>query len=378
MLIGVPKEIYPGEARVALIPSGIQALLENGFEVVIQEGAGDAAHFSDEEYRTCGASIAPNAASLYEQADIILKVRQPLEQEVPLLKESSTLICMLDAWFNLPLVSQLAEKKVRSFALEFIPRTTRAQSMDVLSSMGAISGYRSVLAGAMALPQYFPMLMTAAGTIHPARVFIIGAGVAGLMAISTARRLGAVVEAYDTRAEVREQVESLGAKFVEFDLETEEGNASGYASEKSEDFYRKQREQMTTKISQADLVITTAAIPGKPSPRLITKDMLHYMKKGSVVVDLAAERGGNVEGTVAGEKIYLDGVTIIGYTDHPGRVPVHASQLLTKNISTFLLNMSADGELNVNMEDDIVAATLVTENGHIKHDGLKAQIEANA
>jgi len=378
MLIGVPKEIYPGEARVALIPSGIQALLENGFEVVIQEGAGDAAHFSDEEYRTCGASIAPNAASLYEQADIILKVRQPLDQEVPLLKESSTLICMLDAWFNLPLVSQLAEKKVRSFALEFIPRTTRAQSMDVLSSMGAISGYRSVLAGAMALPQYFPMLMTAAGTIHPARVFIIGAGVAGLMAISTARRLGAVVEAYDTRAEVREQVESLGAKFVEFDLETEEGNASGYASEKSEDFYRKQREQMTTKISQADLVITTAAIPGKPSPRLITKDMLHYMKKGSVVVDLAAERGGNVEGTVAGEKIYLDGVTIIGYTDHPGRVPVHASQLLTKNISTFLLNMSADGELNVNMEDDIVAATLVTENGDIKHDGLKAQIEANA
>jgi len=378
MLIGVPKEIYPGEARVALIPSGIQALLENGFEVVIQEGAGDAAHFSDEEYRTCGASIAPNATSLYEQADIILKVRQPLEQEVPLLKENSTLICMLDAWFNLPLVSQLAEKKVRSFALEFIPRTTRAQSMDVLSSMGAISGYRSVLAGAMALPQYFPMLMTAAGTIHPARVFIIGAGVAGLMAISTARRLGAVVEAYDTRAEVREQVESLGAKFVEFDLETEEGNASGYASEKSEDFYRKQREQMTTKISQADLVITTAAIPGKPSPRLITKDMLHYMKKGSVVVDLAAERGGNVEGTVAGEKIYLDGVTIIGYTDHPGRVPVHASQLLTKNISTFLLNMSADGELNVNMEDDIVAATLVTENGDIKHDGLKAQIEANA
>ena len=378
MLIGVPKEIYPGEARVALIPSGIQALLENGFEVVVQEGAGDAAHFSDEEYRTCGASIAPNAASLYEQADIILKVRQPLDQEVPLLKENSTLICMLDAWFNLPLVSQLAEKKVRSFALEFIPRTTRAQSMDVLSSMGAISGYRSVLAGAMALPQYFPMLMTAAGTIHPARVFIIGAGVAGLMAISTARRLGAVVEAYDTRAEVREQVESLGAKFVEFDLETEEGNASGYASEKSEDFYRKQREQMTTKISQADLVITTAAIPGKPSPRLITKDMLHYMKKGSVVVDLAAERGGNVEGTVAGEKIYLDGVTIIGYTDHPGRVPVHASQLLTKNISTFLLNMSADGELNVNMEDDIVAATLVTEDGDIKHDGLKAQIEANA
>ena len=376
MLIGVPKEIYPGEARVALIPAGIQTLLNAGFDVVMQEGAGDAAHFSDDEYRNCGASIAPDAASLYQQADIILKVRQPLDSEIPLLKENSTLICMLDAWFNLPLIRQLAARNVRSFALEFIPRTTRAQSMDVLSSMGAISGYRSVLTGAMALPQYFPMLMTAAGTIHPARVFIIGAGVAGLMAISTARRLGAVVEAYDTRAEVREQVESLGAKFVEFDLPTEEGTASGgYATEKSEEFYRKQREQMTAKVSQADLVITTAAIPGKASPRLITKDMLHYMKKGSVIVDLAAERGGNVEGTVAGEKVYLDGVTVIGYTDHPGRVPVHASQLLTKNISTFLLNMAADGQLNVNMEDDIVAATLVTENGDVKHAGLKARIE---
>lgn len=376
MLIGVPKEIYPGENRVALIPSGVEALIAAGFEVVVQENAGDKAHFSDDEYRNCGASIAPSAQSLYDQVDIVLKVRQPLDEEVPLLKEGSTLICMLDAWFNLPLVQQLAERKVRSFALEFIPRTTRAQSMDVLSSMGAISGYRSVLAGAMELPQYFPMLMTAAGTIHPARVFIIGAGVAGLMAISTARRLGAVVEAYDTRVEVREQVESLGAKFVEFDLPQEEGGATGgYATEKSEEFYRKQREQMQAKVAQADLVITTAAIPGKMSPRLITKDMLHYMKKGSVIVDLAAERGGNVEGTVAGHKEYIDGVTIIGYTDHPGRVPVHASQLLTKNITTFLLNMAGEGQLNINMEDDIVAATLVTEDGFVKHEGLKAKIE---
>ena len=375
MLIGVPKEIFPGEARVALIPSCIQMLIDNGFEVVVQQGAGDQAHFADDEYRNCGASIAPTAESLYQQADIILKVRQPLDQEVFLLKEHTTLICLLDAWFNLPLISQLAEQNIRSFALEFIPRTTRAQSMDVLSSMGAISGYRSVLAGAMALPQYFPMLMTAAGTIHPARVFVIGAGVAGLMAISTARRLGAVVEAYDTRSEVREQVESLGAKFVEFDLETESGNESGYASEKSQAFYRQQREQMSTKISQADLVITTAAIPGKPSPRLITRDMLTCMKKGSVVVDLAAERGGNVEGTVADQKVYVDGVTIIGYTDHPGRVPVHASQLLAKNITTFLLNMVSDGELIVNPDDDIVAATLVTENGDIKHPGLRQKIQ---
>ena len=376
MLIGIPKEIFPGENRVAQIPAGIQTLLNAGYEVVVQAGAGDNAHISDEEYRGCGASIAPDAASLYGQADIILKVRQPLDEEVPLLKEGTTVICMLDAWFNKDLVKQLAENKVRTFALEFIPRTTRAQSMDVLSSMGAISGYRAVLAGAMALPQYFPMLMTAAGTIHPARVFVIGAGVAGLMAISTARRLGAVVEAYDTRVEVREQVESLGAKFVEFDLPQEEGTSSGgYATQKSEEFYKAQREQMTAKVSQADLVITTAAIPGKASPRLITKEMLHCMKKGSVVVDLAAERGGNVEGTVANEKVYLDGVTLIGYIDHPGRVPVHASQLLTKNITTFLLNMSKEGELNVDMEDDIVAATLVTENGEIKHEGLKALIE---
>ncbi len=377
MLIGIPKEIYPGETRVALIPTGIDTLLSAGFDVVIEEGAGDKSHYDDDAYRNFGASIAPNAQSLYDQADIVLKVRQPLDEEVALLKEDTTLICMLDAWFNLPLIQQLAEKKVRSFALEFIPRSTRAQSMDVLSSMGAISGYRSVLSGAMELPQYFPMLMTAAGTIHPAKVFIVGAGVAGLMAISTARRLGAVVEAYDTRAEVREQVESLGAKFVEFDLPQEDSGASGgYATEKSEEFYQKQREQMQAKVAQSDLVITTASIPGKMSPRLITKDMLHYMKKGSVIVDLAAERGGNVEGTIAGHKAYIDGVTIIGFTDHPGRVPVHASQLLTKNITTFLLNMAGEGQLKIDMEDDIVAATLVTEAGEIKHEGLKAQIEA--
>lgn len=375
MLIGVPKEITPGENRVALIPAGIAALQKAGFEVVVQAGAGDSAHISDDEYRNAGASLAPSAESLYQQADVILKVRLPQADEIALLKEGTTLICLLDAWFNLDTVKQLAEKKVRSFALEFIPRTTRAQSMDVLSSMGALSGYRAVLSGAMELPQYFPMLMTAAGTIHPARVFIIGAGVAGLMAISTARRMGAVVEAYDTRVEVREQVESLGAKFVEFDLPQEEGkSAGGYATQKSEEFYRMQREQMTAKVAQADLVITTAAIPGKKSPLLITNDMLKCMKKGSVVVDLAAERGGNVEGTVSNKKAHVEGVTLIGYIDHPSRVPVHASQLLTKNITTFFLNMAKEGQLNINMEDDIIAATLVTEDGEVKHAGLKAAL----
>lgn len=376
MLVGIPREIYPGENRVAVIPSGIQILTGAGFDVVVQSGAGEASHYDDDEFRNAGASIAPDAASLYEQADLILKVRHLVDDEPDLIKEGSTLICMLDAWFNQDLVKKLAARNVRSFALEFIPRITRAQSMDVLSSMAAISGYRAVLAGAMVLPQYFPMLMTAAGTIHPAKVFIIGSGVAGLMAISTARRLGAVVEAYDTRVEVREQVESLGAKFVEFDLPQEEGTSSGgYAKQQSEAFYKAQREQMSAKVAQSDLVITTAAIPGKPSPRLITADMLKCMKKGSVIVDLAAERGGNVEGTVVNQKVYVDGVTIIGYVDHPSRVPVHASQLFTKNITTFLQNMSKEGELTMNMEDEIVAATLITEGGEIKHAGLSEAIK---
>lgn len=376
MLVGIPREIYPGENRVAVIPPGIQILISAGFDVVVQSGAGEASHYDDDEFRNAGASIAPDAQSLYGQADLILKVRHLVEDEVDLVKEGATLICMLDAWFNQDLVKQLAAKKIRSFALEFIPRITRAQSMDVLSSMAAISGYRAVLAGAMVLPQYFPMLMTAAGTIHPAKVFVIGAGVAGLMAVSTARRLGAVVEAYDTRVEVKEQVESLGAKFVEFDLPQEEGTtAGGYAKQQSEAFYKAQREQMSAKVAQSDLVITTAAIPGRPSPRLVTADMLKCMKKGSVIVDLAAERGGNVEGTEKNQKVYVDGVTIIGYIDHPSRVPVHASQLFTKNITTFLQNMTKDGEIELNLEDEIVAATLITDGGEIKHAGLLEAIE---
>lgn len=383
MLVGIPKEIYPGENRVAVIPAGIPQLTDAGFDVVVESGAGDAAHYEDEDYRNAGASIAADAKSLYEQADLILKVRQPVvddnTNEIELIKEGSTLICMMDAYFHLDEVKALAEKKVRIFALEFIPRITRAQSMDVLSSMAAIAGYRGVLAGAMALPQYFPMLMTAAGTIHPAKVFVIGAGVAGLMAISTARRLGAVVEAYDMRPVVKEQVESLGAKFVEFDLETEAAEDSGgYAKAQSDDFYKRQQEQMAQKIAQSDLVITTAAIPGKPSPRLVTSDMLKLMKKGSVVVDLAAERGGNVEGTEKNKKVWKHGVTIIGYVDHPSRVPVHASQLYTKNITTFLLNMAKDGDIVMNMEDEIITSTLVAENGEIKHQGLLDAMNANS
>ncbi len=382
MIVGIPKEIFSDEARVAVIPSGVAELVKKGFEVVVQAGAGERSFIGDDEYTEAGAKLADDAKSLFAQADILLKVRTPTENaeqgyhEADLLKEGATVICLMDAYFNLEVVQKLAERKVRSFALEFIPRTTRAQSMDVLSSMAAIGGYRGVIAGAMELPQYFPMLMTAAGTIRPAKVFIVGAGVAGLMAISTARRLGAVVEAYDTRAAAREQVESLGAKFVEFDLPAQDDKATGgYAKAQSEEFYRKQREQMAERVAQANLVITTAAIPGKPSPRLITEDMLKLMKKGSVLVDLAAERGGNVEGTVRNEKVVKDGITIIGYTDHPSRVSVHASQLYTKNITTYLFNMAEEGELKLNMEDEIVSSTLLTEGGKVVHPALLERLE---
>lgn len=371
MLVGIPKEIYPGENRVAVIPAGISSLTDAGFDVVVQSGAGDSSFYEDEDFRKAGATIAEDAKSLYEQAELVLKVRQPDNDEIGLMKEGSNLICMMDAFFHLEETQALAAKNIRTFALEFIPRITRAQSMDVLSSMAAIAGYRGVISGAMTLPQYFPMLMTAAGTITPAKVFVIGAGVAGLMAISTARRLGAVVEAYDMRPVVKEQVESLGAKFVEFDLETEGSeDKGGYAKEQSDDFYKRQQEQMAAKIAQSDLVITTAAIPGKPSPRLVSAEMLKMMKKGSVVVDLAAERGGNVEGTVKNEKVTVDGITIIGYVDHPSRVSVHASQLYTKNITTFLLNMVKGGALDLNMEDEIVSSTLITDGGKVTHQGI--------
>jgi NAD(P) transhydrogenase subunit alpha len=372
MLIGIPREISDRENRVAIIPSGIPELLEAGYEVVVESGAGSAAHFSDEEYRNCGAIIAEDAVSLYRQAQVILKVRTPSLEEIDLMQPESTLICVLDPWFHQAQVEKLASRNIRSYALDLVPRTTRAQSMDVLSAMGGISGYRAVLNGAMALPRYFPMLMTAAGTIHPARVLVIGAGVAGLMAIATARRLGAVVEAYDLRPEAREQVESLGADFIEITVpeQASEGEG-GYASAQSDAFYKAQQEQLADCVARSDLVITTAAIPGKPSPRLVTRDMIHRMKRGSVIVDLAAERGGNVEGTVMNEKVDVDGVTLVGHVDHPSRVPVHASQLLTRNITGFLMNMTEDGRLIPPADDDIVQATRVTDNGKVVHDRLR-------
>ena len=376
MLISVPKEIHPGENRIALIPSSVSALTKAGLEVMVESGAGAGCFYSDQAYEEAGAKIAPHAESLYSSADIIFKVRPPESAEVDQMREGVVLICLMDAFFRIDLMQQLASKKVSGFGLEFVPRITRAQSMDVLSSMAAIAGYRAVIEAAGMLPKYFPMLMTSAGTITPARVFVIGAGVAGLMAIATAKRLGAVVEAYDTRPVVKEQVESVGAKFVEFDLETEGSeDAGGYAKAESDDFYKKQQEQMKAKVASVDVVITTAAIPGKQAPVLITDDMLQSMKPGSVIVDLAAERGGNTEGAEAGEVVEKHGIRIVGYTDYPSRSAVHASQLYAKNITTFLLNMVKEGEFTIDLEDEIVSGSLLVHDGRVIHEMIKPLME---
>ncbi len=379
MLIAVPKEILPDENRVALIPAAISALTKAGLEVMVESGAGAGCFYGDQAYEEAGAKIAPNAEALYSAANIIFKVRPPEPAEADQLRDGTTLICLMDAFFNLDLMKQLAGRNVSGFGLEFVPRISRAQSMDVLSSMAAIAGYRAVIEAADLLPKYFPMLMTSAGTIAPAKVFVIGAGVAGLMAIATAKRLGAMVEAYDTRPVVREQVESVGAKFVEFELETEGSeDAGGYAKAQSDDFYKKQQEQMKAKVATVDVVITTAAIPGKKAPVLITDDMLQAMQPGSVIIDLAAERGGNTEGAEAGKVVERHGVKIVGYTDYPSRSAVHASQLFAKNITTFLLNMVKEGEFTIDLEDEIVRGALLVHDGQVVHEMIKPLMESKS
>ncbi len=376
MLIAVPKEILPDENRVALIPASISVLAKAGLEVMVESGAGAGCFYSDRAYEEAGVRIAPDAEALYSVADIIFKVRPPEAEEVGKMNEGTVLVCLMDAFSRRDLMEQLAAKRISGFGLEFVPRISRAQSMDVLSSMAAIAGYRAVIEAAGLLPKYFPMLMTSAGTIPPAKVFVIGAGVAGLMAIATAKRLGAVVEAYDTRPVVKEQVESVGAKFVEFDLETEGSeDAGGYAKAQSADFYKQQQEQMKAKLAAVDVVITTAAIPGKKAPVLITDDMLQAMQPGSVIIDLAAERGGNAEGAVAGEVVEKHGVRIVGYTDYPSRSSVHASQLFAKNITTFLLNMVKEGAYTIDLEDEIVKGALLVHDGQVVHEMIKPLME---
>jgi NAD(P) transhydrogenase subunit alpha len=372
MIISVPKETFPGERRVALVPASVAPLVKAGAKVQIEAGAGMPAGFTDDAYRETGAEITLDRRQLFQSADIVLQVRglgaNPHAGAVDLdsMREGLIIIAPCDPLGNPGAVKQLAERGVVLFAMELIPRITRAQSMDVLSSMATIAGYKAVLLAADHLPKMFPLMMTAAGTLTPAKVFVVGAGVAGLQAIASARRLGAVVHAYDVRPAVKEQVESLGAKFVEVPLETTGAEtAGGYAKQLGEEFYQKQRELMARTVAGSDVCITTAAIPGKPSPRIITADAVRGMAPGSVIVDLAAERGGNCELTKADEVVHDGGVTIFGPTNLPSEVPMHASQMLAKNLTNFAKLITRGIEVHLNLDDEVVRSTLAAHRGEV-------------
>lgn len=378
MILGIPKESRPDERRVAIVPASIPALTKRGLDVRVQSGAGTAAGYPDDAYAKEGAHLVPERRDVVSEADIVLQVNglgtNPKEGRIDLewIHEGQTLIALMDPLGDREPLELLAKTGARVFALELMPRITRAQSMDVLSAMATIAGYKAVLLAAAELPRMFPMLMTAAGTINPAHVLVVGAGVAGLQACATAKRLGAVVQAYDVRPAVKEQVESVGARFLELSLETKDAEGSGgYAQEQSESFVAKQRELMAHAVEHSDVVITTAAIPGKPSPLLVTTSMVEAMAEGSVIVDLAAERGGNCELTEADAEVEHRGVRILGPLNLPATIPFHASQMLSKNITTFLSHMMDDeGRLRVDLDDAITRETLVIEGGAIVHERL--------
>jgi H+-translocating NAD(P) transhydrogenase subunit alpha len=372
MIVGVPQETYPGERRVALVPAVIANLAKAGLEVIVQAGAGAAAGFLDSDYTAKGAKIVASRAEVFASADIITQMLsygsndQTGRDDLPLFRRGQVLIGFLRPMGSLETVQEIAASGVTSFSVELMPRTTRAQSMDALSSMGTMCGYKAVVVAADTLPKIFPMLTTAAGTITPARVLVIGAGVAGLQAISTARRLGAVVSAYDLRPASKEQVQSLGARFVELPIEAKDAqDASGYAKAQDEEFYKRQRELLGKVIAESDVVITAAVVPGKKSPVLVTEEMVKGMAPGSVIVDLAAERGGNCELTKSGEKIVVHGVSIIGCFNIASTVPHHASQMYARNITAFLNLLVKDGKLQLNLEDDIIKSTLLTQGGEL-------------
>jgi H+-translocating NAD(P) transhydrogenase subunit alpha len=372
MIVGVPRETYPGERRVAIVPSVVPSLTKAGLEVVIESGAGAEAGYPDAEYTAKGAKLLPSRAEVFRTADIILQVLahgsndKTGAADVPLLRDGQVLIGFLRPLGAVQTIQDIASRGVTSFSVELMPRTTRAQSMDALSSMGTICGYKAVLLAADALPRIFPMLTTAAGTITPARVFIIGAGVAGLQAIATARRLGAVASAYDMRPVAKEQVQSLGGRFIELPIEAQDAqDARGYARAQDETFYQRQRELLGKVIGESDVVITAAVIPGKKSPVLVTREMVAAMAPGSVIVDLASERGGNCELTRPGEKIAEHGVTIIGWYNLASTVPYHASQMYARNVASFLLHMVKDGKMQLNQDDEIIRETLLTQGGEI-------------
>ena len=372
MIIGVPKESYPGERRVALVPSVVPTLSKAGFEVHIESGAGASAGYPDSQYAEKGGKIVAARAAVFGAADVITQVLCYGSNDitgsldVPLFRRGQILVGFLRPFGTKEMIEEIAHAGVTSFAVELMPRTTRAQSMDALSSMGTICGYKAILVAADYHPRLFPMLTTAAGTITPARVFVIGCGVAGLQAIATARRLGAVISAYDLRPAVKEQVQSLGGRFVELPIEAKDAqDARGYARAQDEDFYRRQRELLGKVVQESDVVIAAAVIPGKKSPTLVTEDMVKGMAPGSVILDLASERGGNCELTETGKTVVKHGVTIIGTINVASGVPYHASMLYARNLTAFLTYVIKDQKVNLNLEDEIVRETLLTHGGEI-------------
>jgi NAD(P) transhydrogenase subunit alpha len=377
LIIGIPCEVLTGERRVALIPEAVKTLVDESLEVLVQSGAGESSGFPDAEYEDAGARLASEAALVLSGADVILKVQPPQalgdgSHEVDLITEGAALICLLKPLDELDLIQRLAKRRIEAFAMEFMPRITRAQSMDALSSQSNLAGYEAVLLAAAALPRILPMMVTAAGTLKPSRALVIGAGVAGLQALGTAKRLGAVTFAYDTRPVVKEQVESLGARFVELDLDTGDAeDAGGYATAQTEEFYQRQRELLGEIVAQSDIVITTALVPGQQAPLLIEEAAVEAMRPGSVIVDLAAEKGGNCALTQPDQVIMAHGVTIIGHTNLPSMVAGHSSQLYAKNLTTFLDHLIEEGRLKIDLEDEITSGTLVTHEGEVVNERIR-------
>jgi NAD(P) transhydrogenase subunit alpha len=374
MLIGVPTEIVPGERRVALVPETVGRLAKAGSTVLVQRGAGTAASFTDEAYEAAGATLAADAAEVYAKADFIAKVARPTDAELELMRPGQTVLAFLAPLGDPQSVEKYAAKKINALSMDAIPRTTRAQSMDALSSQANIAGYKAVLIAATELPHFFPMLTTAAGTIRPSKAFVLGAGVAGLQAIATARRLGAVVSGFDTRAVVKEQVQSLGASFLELDLGVDAAGAGGYATALTPEQEAKQQQLLAEYIHGMDVVITTAAVPGRRAPVLIIEDAVKGMKPGSVIVDLAAETGGNCTLTEPGQIVRKYGVTIVGTTNLPSTMPNDASQLYARNVFTLLALIAKEGNLNLDMSDEIIRGTTLVKNGEIVHEPTKAAL----
>ena len=376
MKISIPKETTQGETRVAATPQSVKELIKAGYEVKIETGAGNNSFFSDNDFKNAGANIVNTTNELFKDSNIIIKVAAPTNEEIELLPKNSILVSFFQPTMELEKVKSISNKKITGLSMHLVPRTTLAQKMDALSSQANIAGYKAVLMGSSHMSVYMPLLMTAAGTIRPAKVLILGAGVAGLQAIATAKRLGAQVEAFDVRPEVKEQVESLGAKFVEVSSESDDGvGEGGYAKETSDEYKQKQQELIKEHISRADMVVTTALIPGKKAPILISKDVVELMKPGSVIMDLAAENGGNCEFTEKDKVITHNKVTIDGTSNIPATMPVHSSELYAKNISALVIYMTKENNLNLDMGDEIISGSTFTHEGTITHEPTRNLLE---